>query len=99
MNAVTLLTLGLPSTQRVYSIEWQPMSSSTPPPERLTSQNQGICGPECSSDCLTRKGVPTAPSSTKTLARTYLGANSNSSAYSSSTPASRQASIITSASS
>ena len=30
------------------------ISMSAPPPERFTSQNQGLCGPKCFSLCLTR---------------------------------------------
>ena len=89
----------LPRTQRQKAMAWQPMSSSTPPPERRTSQNQGACGPACFSLCLTRTTSPSAPSSTSCLARTYFGAKNSSSAYISFTPASRQAAIIASASS
>ena len=37
---------------------WQPISIATPPPERLTSQKCGACGPSCFSDCLTNVGLP-----------------------------------------
>jgi len=94
MKAVTLFTFGFPSTQRVYSMEWHPISINTPPPERFTSQNHGIWGPGCSSDCFARKGSPIAPSSMSVLARTYFGANNSSSAYMSSTPCFWHASII-----
>ena len=80
LEVTTTNLAGLPKTQRAYSMLWQPMSNSTPPPERSTSQNQGSCGPSCSSHCLTRKGLPNAPSSTSCFARAYFGAKINSSA-------------------
>src|SRR5215216_6460528 len=76
-----------PITQRQKAIEWHPISSRTPPPERCTSQNQGEWGPACSSLCLTMTTSPSAPSSTSCLARTYFGAKSSSSAYIIFTPA------------
>jgi hypothetical protein len=62
------------------------MSIHTPPPERSTSQNQGLCGPKCFSLCFTRYTLPNAPWSAISLALTYFGVKNSSSAYSSSTP-------------
>src|ERR1039458_2202696 len=59
---------------------WQPMSMKTPPPEQVTSQNQALCGPKCFSLCFTRYSLPNAPWSTISLALTYFGVNSSSSA-------------------
>src|SRR5205823_7345261 len=78
---------------------WHPRSITAPPPDCSTSQNQSECGPECFSPCFTTWTRPNAPSSASSFAFTYLGAKNSSSAYSSSTPALRHASIITSASS
>src|SRR5260370_1380189 len=53
----------------------------TPPPLRLTFQNQPACGPSCFSAFFTRWIVPNAPSSINRLSRTYLGVKHSSSAY------------------
>ena len=40
---------GLVSRWRTTSTEWHIMSFSTPPPCSFPCQNQGMCGPLCSS--------------------------------------------------
>src|SRR5437667_19998 len=95
----TLLIFGLPRNHQQNAIPWHPRSMTAPPPDCSTSQNQSECGPECFSPCFTRCTRPNAPSSASCFAFTYFGAKNSSSAYSSSTPALRHASIIASASS
>jgi len=49
---------GSVSRYRTTSIEWHIMSLSTPPPCRSPRQNQGMCGPLCSSAARARYGRP-----------------------------------------
>ena len=49
---------GWVSRWRTTSAEWHIMSLSTPPPCSSPRQNQGMCGPLCSSAARARYGRP-----------------------------------------
>ena len=49
---------GSVSRWRTTSAEWHIMSFSTPPPCSAPCQNQGMCGPPCSSAARARYGRP-----------------------------------------
>ena len=54
-------SLGFPGSvniNRASSTEWHIISFKTPPPCNSPSQNQGMCGPLCSSAARAKNGLP-----------------------------------------
>jgi hypothetical protein len=65
--------LPLPTNDRTISMQWQPRSTTAPPPACSASQNQALCGPGWVSRLRTQRTSPMAPERVEASAFRVLG--------------------------